>query len=165
MSWDVNRVTLVGRLAGDVDLKYTPSGTAIAKFGLAVGGKPRDGQDTVSFFNIIVWGKMGENCSQFLSKGKQVCIDGRLEQRRWQAQDGSNRSVIEIIAERVQFLTTAGSGGGGGSQAPRPQGQNKSQNQPASGAGDFNDDFYDNTGFDPTPVDYDNINNQDDVPF
>lgn len=158
MSWDINRVTLVGRLAGDVDLRYTPGGTAIAKFGLAVGGRPRDGQETVSFFNIIVWGKMGENCSQFLSKGKQVCVDGRLEQRRWQAQDGTNRSTIEVIAERVQFLSTGGSGGGGNT-APRPAAQNQ-----APAASDFSDDFYDNTGFDPTPVDYDNMN-QDDVPF
>ncbi len=159
MSWDINRCTLVGRLAGDVDLRYTPSGTAIAKFGLAVGGRPRDGQDTVSFFNIIVWGKMGENCSQFLSKGKQVCVDGRLEQRRWQAQDGSNRSTIEVVAERVQFLSPQGSGSGGPAPA-RPQ----QQGNPQPDASGFNDDFYDNTGFDPTPMDYDKMN-QDDVPF
>jgi len=139
MAWDINRVTLVGRLAGDVELKYISSGTAVAKFGLAVGGKPRDGQDTVSFFNVVVWGKMGENCSQYLSKGKQVCVDGRLEQRRWQTQDGSNRSTVEVVAERVQFL----------SQVSQGDSSNDNSNQ---------------GGFDPTPVDYDKMN-QDDIPF
>ena len=161
MSWDINRVTLVGRLAGDVDLRYTPSGTAIAKFGLAVGGKPRDGQDTVSFFNVVVWGKAGENCSNFLSKGKQVCIDGRLEQHRWQAQDGSNRSMVEVIAERVQFLSPVG----GNQSAPKSGGQqSQAPAQAAPASKDYKDDFYDNTGFDPNPVNYGD-DKQDDVPF
>jgi len=162
MSWDINRVTLVGRLAGDVDLRYTPSGTAIAKFGLAVGGKPRDGQDTVSFFNVVVWGKAGENCSNFLSKGKQVCVDGRLEQRRWQAQDGSNRSIVEVIAERVQFLSPVGGNPVGGNQStPKSSGQQAKPEQASNG---FKDDFYDNTGFDPNPVNYGD-DKQNDVPF
>ena len=105
MSYDINSVTIIGRLSCDVELKYTGSGTAVAKFGVAVGGKPKNGQDTVSFFNCTVWGKIGENCSQYLSKGKQVCINGRLEQNRWKAQDGSNRSIVEIVAEKIQFLT------------------------------------------------------------
>lgn len=145
MSYDINRVTLVGRLAGDVELKYTPSGTAIAKFGLAVGGKPRDGQETVSFFTVIVWGKMGENCSQYLSKGKQICVDGRLEQRRWQDKDGGKRSTVEVIAERVQFLNTKGQEGEKKSPAAQPKQGNTQQNF-------ADDDFYDGTGFDPSPV-------------
>src|SRR5208337_2437905 len=98
MSWDINRFITVGRLTGDVELKYTPNGTAVARFGIAVGGKPKsDGSDSVSFFNVVVWGKGAENCSNYLSKGKQVALDGRLEQRSWVTQDGSKRSVVEII--------------------------------------------------------------------
>mgnify|MGYP003564112807 CR=1 FL=1 len=151
MSYDINRVTLVGRLAGDVELKYTPGGTAIAKFGLAVGGRPRDGEDTVSFFNCVVWGKMGENCSQYLSKGKQVCVDGRIEQRRWQAQDGANRSTIEVVAERVQFLSPQGNDT---SKTNNPQ-----QQQPQAPKENLTDDFYDNS----QEPQYDM--SQEDVPF
>lgn len=127
MSWDINRVILVGRLSKDVELKYTPSGTAVANFGLAVGGKPKtDGSDTVSFFNIVVWGKSAENCSNYISKGKKIAVDGRLDQRNWTAQDGSKRSVVEVIAERIEFL------------------ENKKQESSSQGGDDGND----NHGFD-----------------
>ena len=106
MSWNINKVVLIGRLSKDPEVKYTPSGAAVANFGLAVGGKPKpDGSDTVSFFNIVVWGKIAENCGNYLTKGKLICIDGRLEQRSWTAQDGSKRSTVEIVAERVEFLS------------------------------------------------------------
>jgi single-strand DNA-binding protein len=105
VSWDINRVIIVGRLTKDVELKYTPSNTAVANFGIAVGGKPKDdGTGGVSFFNVVVWGKTGESCSNYLNKGNRCCVDGRLEQRSWTAQDGTKRSVVEIIAERVEFL-------------------------------------------------------------
>lgn len=105
MSWDLNRVLLIGRLAKDVELKYTPTGTAVAKFSLAVGGKPKpDGSDTVSFFYVTVWGKLAENCAAFIAKGKQIAVDGRLEQKRWSTQDGQNRYSVEVVAERVEFL-------------------------------------------------------------
>lgn len=143
MSWDINSVTLIGRLSSDVDLKYTPNGAAVAKFGLAVGGKPKpDGGESVSFFNVVIWGKGAENCSQYLKKGNQIALDGRLEQRSWAAQDGSKRSTVEIIAERVEFLNTKNS-------AAAPAKNSK----PAQSGGGFDDSFYDNTNFDPTPVD------------
>ena len=146
MSWDINRVIIVGRLTNDVELKYTPSGMAIAKFGIAVGGRPKqDGTDNVSFFNVVVWGKTGENCGTYLSKGKQVALDGRLEQRSWTAQDGSRRSVVEITAERVEFLG-APSGKGAGTSA---QGQITESRADLSAS----DNFYDNTDFNSAPVD------------
>jgi single-strand DNA-binding protein len=153
MSWDINRVILLGRLTNDVELKYTPSGTAVAKFGLAVGGKPKnDGANSVSFFNIVAWGKTAENCGNFLSKGKQVAIDGRLEQRSWTAQDGSRRSTIEVIADRVEFL--GASGGGAAKSAAGPSGNAAAVNNSGEAAsGGFEDNFYDNTNFDPTPID------------
>ncbi len=153
MSWDINKVIVVGRLSGDVELKYTPSGTAVARFGIAVGGKPKnDGSDSVSFFNVVVWGKAAENCSNYLSKGKQVALDGRLEQRSWVTQDGSKRSVVEIIADRVEFLgsPSGGKSQGGGREATP---QAKPQEAP------IEDNFYDNTDFNPAPVEP--VNGQD----
>ena len=142
MSYDVNRAVLIGRLSKDPELKHIPSGTAVCYFGLAVGGKPKpDGTDTVSFFNIVVWGKSAENCSNYLHKGNQICIDGRLEQRSWTAKDGSKKSTVEVIAERVQFLNTKNGQAQVGSQQPQPH-------TPTS-----EDAFYDQTGFDPTPID------------
>ncbi|MGC8765159.1 MAG: single-stranded DNA-binding protein [Brevinematia bacterium] len=141
MSWDINRVILVGRLASDVELRYTPSNVAVAKFRVAVGGKQKaDGGDNVSFFTVVAWNKQAETCSRFLSKGKQVAIDGRLEQRNWTGQDGVKRSVVEIIAERIEFLGPAQS-------QMRAEEQDKAVTQPSG------NDFYDNTDFDFSPVD------------
>lgn len=102
MAWDINKVVLVGRLSSDVELKHNQSSDkSVARFSIAVGGMSKD---SVSFFNVVVWGKSAETANQYLSKGKQVAIDGRLEQRTWTTQDGSRRSTVEIIAERLQFL-------------------------------------------------------------
>ena len=107
------RVTLVGNLTRDPELRQTPSGTSVCQFGVAVGRRYKDasGQwtDKASFFDVVVWGQQGENSAQYLTKGRQVAIDGRLEQRSWEAQDGSKRSKVEIIAENVVFV-----GGQGG---------------------------------------------------
>ena len=139
MAWNINRVILVGRLSNDVELKYIPSGKAVAKFGIAVGGRPRqDGTESVSFFNVVVWDKPAETCAKFLAKGKQVAIDGHLEQRTWTVQDGSKRSAVEIIAERIEFLQ------------PKPA---SGDQKPADDTPPLEDNFYDNTGFNPSPVD------------
>ena len=137
MSWDINRVILVGRLTKDCDLKYTGNGTAVLSFSIAVGLKTKpDGSKNTSFFNVVVWSKLAELCSTYLHKGSQIAIDGRLEQRSWTAQDGSRRSVVEVIAERIEFI-----GGNPVNKEKEP-----APAQPADG-------FYDNTNFDPTPVD------------
>lgn len=144
MAWDINRVVLVGRLARDPEIKYTPTNTAVARFTLAVGGKPRnDGGDSVSFIPIVVWGKTAETCKQYLSKGKMVAVDGRLDQRSWKAQDGSARSVIEVVADRVEFL---GAPGGSGKPA-EVKGDTASFD-----AGDEASFYYDNTDIDTNPV-------------
>lgn len=133
MAWDINRVTLVGRLTNDVDFRYTPSQTAIAKFGLAVGGRPnKDGTPSTSFFNVVVWGKAAESCNTYISKGKQVAIDGHLQQRSWQTQEGAKRSTVEIVAERVEFI--GGRSDGQRGQAPASH-QNNDWNTPASNTG------------------------------
>ena len=107
MSWDINHVVLVGRLTRDPELSYTPSGTAVCRFSIAVnrssGSSGEDDGSGTSYFNIVTWNKTAEICKEYLSKGKQVGIDGRLQQRRWE-QDGIKRSVVEIVATNVQFF-------------------------------------------------------------
>lgn len=132
------RVTLVGNLTRDPELRQTPGGTSVCQFGVAVGRRYKDnsGQwvDKASFFDVVVWGQQGENCAQYLSKGREVAVDGRLDQRSWEAQDGSKRSKVEIIAETVVFL----GGQGGETREPTFRGGN----QPAAAA-PANDDFRD----------------------
>lgn len=167
MAWDINRVVLVGRLSNDVELRYTPSGAAVARFGIAVGGRPsRDGQDSVSFFTVIVWNKAAETANQYLSKGKQVAVDGRLEQRTWTAQDGTRRSVVEIIAERLEFLTPSGGqntqSGSQNNNYTAPQATQQPTTRPEQPRRE--DDYYDNTDFNDAPLDkYDPFD--EDVPF
>jgi single-strand DNA-binding protein len=108
MSWDINHVVIVGRLTRDPELSYTQSGSAVCRFGIAVNrssGPAAEGQeDTTSFFNVVAWNKTAELCKEFLSKGKQVGIDGRLQQRRWSGTDGAKRSSVDIVANNVQFF-------------------------------------------------------------
>jgi len=133
------RVTLVGNLTRDPELRQTPGGTSVCQFGVAVGRRYKDnsGQwvDKASFFDVVVWGQQGENCAQYLSKGREVAVDGRLDQRSWDAQDGSKRSKVEIIAETVVFL-----GGQGGE--PREPGH-RGGAQPARETAAAQDDFRD----------------------
>ena len=103
---DINRVTLIGRLTRDAELKYTAAGQAVCKFTLAVNRRVKSGddwKDVGNFFDIVVWGRLGENLSPYLVKGKPVGVDGELRQERWE-QDGQNRSKIEIIANTIQLL-------------------------------------------------------------
>ena len=104
MSWDINQVILVGRLAKDPELRYTQQGTPVCSFSIA----NNQGQESTSYFDIVTWNKQAENCSQYLSKGKQIAVNGRLSQRKWQDQNGQNRYKIEIIANTVQFLGSSG---------------------------------------------------------
>ena len=176
MAWDINRVVLVGRLSNDVELRYTPSGAPVARFGIAVGGRPsKDGQDSVSFFTVVVWNKAAETANQYLSKGKQVAVDGRLEQRTWTAQDGTRRSIVEVIAERVEFLSSGGGQGssqGGGYNNNNNSAPSSSQQYQAAAAPvrqepatpKKEEDYYDNTDFNDAPLDkYDPFD--EDVPF
>jgi single-strand DNA-binding protein len=106
---NINRVILVGNLTRDPELRHTPSGTAVCKLRVAVNTRQKDsasGQwtDKPNYFDVTVWGNQGESCAQYLSKGRPIGIDGRLDWREWEAQDGSKRQAVEIIAENVQFL-------------------------------------------------------------
>jgi single-strand DNA-binding protein len=116
MSWDINHVVLVGRLTRDPELTYTQSGAAVCRFSIAVNrssGSSSDSQDdSTSYFNIVTWNKTAEICKEYLAKGKQVGIDGRLQQRRWAGQDGVRRSSVEIVANTVQFFGPGRPGAG-----------------------------------------------------
>lgn len=104
----INRVVLVGNLTRDPELRTTPNGKSVCTLGLAVNeGYKNDAGEWVekpNFFDIVVWGAQAESCSRYLSKGRPVAIDGRLSYRTWEAQDGSKRSKVEVIASTVQFL-------------------------------------------------------------
>ncbi|MGL4393680.1 MAG: single-stranded DNA-binding protein [Brevinema sp.] len=160
MAWDINRVVLVGRLSNEVELRYTPNGAAVARFGIAVGGRPSNGQDTVSFFTVVVWNKAAETANQYLKKGAKIAVDGRLEQRSWTAQDGSRRSVVEIVADRLEFLSTNPQG----SSAPYQQNSAQKAAAPAENTPKREDDYYDNTDFNDAVLD-DYQPFDEDVPF
>ena len=103
---DLNHVTLIGRLTRDAELKYTPGGLAISSFSIAVNRRRKNGDqwvDEVSYFDINLYGKPAESLKQYLTKGKQVAVDGELRQDRWE-KDGQNHSRIYIAANNVQLL-------------------------------------------------------------
>jgi len=108
MAGDLNRVILVGRLTRDPELKHLPSGTPVLELGVAVNGRQQDEAgnwvDKPNFFDVKVFGNQAEMLSQHLSKGRRIGIDGRLDWRSWEAQDGSKRSKVDVVAQNVQFL-------------------------------------------------------------
>jgi len=141
MAANINRVVLVGNLTRDPELKSLPSGTQVCSLRIAVNSRRRDesGQwvDKPNYFSISVFGNQAESCSQYLSKGRPVAIDGRLDWREWQAQDGSKRESVEIVAESVQFLGSRGEGGGDASPQFVPAGAaGETADFPASAADD-----------------------------
>ncbi|PYM95725.1 MAG: single-stranded DNA-binding protein [Candidatus Rokuibacteriota bacterium] len=104
----LNKVFLIGNLTKQPELRYTPSGTAVADLRLAVnrnyttqGGEKRE---EVCFLTVVVWGKQAESCGEYLDKGSPILVEGRLQTREWEAKDGGKRTVIEVVAERVQFM-------------------------------------------------------------
>jgi len=134
MANDLNCVFIVGRLTRDMELKYTSGGMAIGRFSLAVNRKKKSGEqwvDEASFFDVTCFGKTAENLKQYMTKGKQVGVDGSLHQNRW-GKDGQNMSRVVINADNIQLL-----GGGTEQAAPAPSRQEAPQNQP----GYFPDDI------------------------
>ncbi len=117
---NINRVILTGNLTRDPELRSTPSGTSVCSLRLAVNSRRKNASgewiDKPNYFDITVWGAQGENCSNYLSKGRPVAIDGRLEWREWEAKDGTKRQNVEVIADSVQFLGSRDGGGGGGGE-------------------------------------------------
>jgi single-strand DNA-binding protein len=110
MAGDINRVILTGRLTKDPELRTFPeSNNSVCNLRVAVNGRRKNAQtnqweDQANFFDVTVWGQQGENCHRFLSKGRQIAVDGRLRHRQWTNEQGQNRSAVDIIADSVQFL-------------------------------------------------------------
>jgi single-strand DNA-binding protein len=117
MARGVNKVILIGNLGADPELKYTPSGTAVCTFRLATSEsfKDRDGnmQERTEWHRIVAWTKLGEIAAQYLSKGRQVYVEGSIRTRSWEDQSGERKYMTEIVARDIQFL--GGQGGGQGS--------------------------------------------------
>lgn len=119
---DINRVTIIGHLTRDEELKYTPGGMAIGNVSIAINRRVKKGQewvDEANYFDVVIFGKQAESLKKFLTKGKQIAVDGFLKQERWTDQNGQNRSAVKIIANDVQLLGgkdggTQSNGGYGG---------------------------------------------------
>jgi single-strand DNA-binding protein len=116
----VNKVILVGRLGQNPEVRYTPSGAAVANFSVATNeawtDKSGQKQERTEWHKVVVWGKLAELCNQYLSKGRQVYVEGRLQTRQWQDKEGQTKYTTEIQAQTVQFL---GANGAGAERAPR----------------------------------------------
>ena len=118
---NINRVIITGNLTSDPELRSLPSGTSVCKLRVACNTRRKDNStgewvDKPNFFDVTVWGAQGENCARYLSKGRPVAVDGRLEWREWESPEGQKRQAIDIIADSVQFLggrDDAPSGGNG----------------------------------------------------
>jgi single-strand DNA-binding protein len=116
---NVNVVVITGNLTRDPELRHTGGGTAVCELRVAVNSRRKEGQEWVdkpNYFDVTVWGAQGENCANYLSKGRPVAVEGRLDWREWEAKDGSGkRQAVSIVANTVQFLGSRdGSGGGNG---------------------------------------------------
>lgn len=110
----INRVVLVGRLTRDPELRMTATGKNVCDFSIAVTKrfKPQDGSPDADFFKVIAWSQTAEYVANYLTKGRLVAVDGRLQSRKYQAQDGTNREVVEIVADNVHGLDRPKEGGG-----------------------------------------------------
>ena len=150
---NVNVVVITGNLTRDPELRHTGGGTAICELRVAVNSRRKDGQtgewvDKPNYFDVTVWGAQGENCANYLSKGRPVAIEGRLDWREWEAKDGGKRQAVQIIANTVQFLGSrdgsgGGNGGGGGfsPQSDVPADHSDFEPAPTGGSSASEDDI------------------------
>ncbi len=131
----VNKVILVGNLGRDPELRYIPSGQAVANFTLATNERWRDkegnNQERTEWHRIVVWGKSAENCAQYLQKGRSVYIEGKLQTQEWEDKEGNKRKTTEVVAQTVQFL----GGRGGAESGGGPTGDSGSSGTGSGGGG------------------------------
>jgi single-strand DNA-binding protein len=120
---NINRVVITGNLTRDPELRSTGSGTSVCSLRIASNSRTKDASgnwtDKPNYFDVTVWGAQGENCAQYLAKGRPVAVDGRLNWREWQDQQGNKRQSVDIIADSVQFLGSRESGENGGRFTPQ----------------------------------------------
>jgi single-strand DNA-binding protein len=156
---NINRVVMTGNLTADPELRSLPSGMSVCSLRIACNTRRKNGstgewEDKPNYFNVTVWGAQGENAARFLSKGRPVAIDGRLEWREWEAQDGAKRQAVDIIADSVQFLGSRDESAMGGQVGDRPAG---------NGSYTGGDVPVDDRDFQPAPVA--SGTGDDDIPF
>jgi single-strand DNA-binding protein len=120
---NINRVVLTGNLTRDPELRTTPSGMSVCSLRIASNTRRKDGSgnwvDKPNYFDVTVWGAQGENCANYLSKGRPIALDGRLEWREWEDQNGNKRQAVDIIADSVQFLGSREGAENGGRFTPQ----------------------------------------------
>jgi single-strand DNA-binding protein len=163
----INRIVLVGRLTKDPELRYTPNGVAVANFTLAVN-RPftnQQGDREADFINVVIWRRQAENVANFLKKGSLAGVDGRLQTRSYENNEGRRVYITEVMAESVQFLepknASPSQGGGnsnGGYNNDRNSNNNNGGNRNNQNQNNFNDDPFANDG---QPIDI----SDDDLPF
>lgn len=102
----MNNCTLIGRLTKDIELKTTPTGTAVGQFTIAVNRRSRGGEQQADFISCIAWGKVAENMSLYTSKGSQVAVNGRIQTRNYEDKNGKRVYITEVVADEVEFLNT-----------------------------------------------------------
>ncbi len=155
----VNKVILIGNLGRDPEVRYTASGSAVANLALATSDTWRDRQtgeqqERTEWHRVVMFNRLGEIAGEYLGKGSKVYIEGRLQTRKWQDQNGQDRYTTEVVANDMQMLDSRGAGGGGGAGAPMGgAGQQPAASAPAAGSGDGG-------GAQEAPADFD-----DDIPF
>jgi single-strand DNA-binding protein len=151
MAGSVNKAIVIGNLGRDPEVRYTPGGQAVCNFTVATNeqwkDKGGDKQERTEWHRIVVWGRQAELCGEYLSKGRTVYVEGRLQTREWTNREGQKQYTTEIVAQAVQFLDKAGGGGGGGSRGG------------GGGGGGGGDDFG------PPPPGFDDQGGNDDIPF
>jgi single-strand DNA-binding protein len=150
MARGINKVILVGNLGNDPEVKYMPSGGAVANVSVATTDSWKDKQsgerqERTEWHRVVFFGRLAEIAGEYLRKGSQVYVEGRLQTRKWQGQDGQDRYTTEIVANEMQMLGGRGAGGGGFEDAPARSGSSRPAPQPA--AKDVPDEFDDDIPF------------------
>ena len=166
----VNKVILVGNLGKDPELRYTPSGAAVATFSLATTErfKDREGnrQERTEWHNIVAWRQLAEICGKYLHKGKQVYIEGKIQTRSYDDRDGNKRYITEIVADQMQMLGSRDDNQGGGGYGG---GQSYNQSAPQGGGqgGNYNNNYGNNQKRQPVDDGFDEpvFNPDDEIPF
>ena len=159
----VNKVILVGNLGQDPEIRYTQNGTAVCNFTVATteAYTPRDGgqrEERTEWHRIVAWARLAEICGEYLSKGKQVYIEGRLQTRSWEDREGNKRTTTEIVATQMQMLGAPQPGG-----RPASQGHQREDKPPAGRRDVSRDD--DDSGESPSSSGSDRPAPDDDIPF
>ncbi len=136
----INKVMLLGRLGNDPEVKHTPTGQAVCNFSMATSEKWTDKQgqkqEKTEWHRVVVWGKLAEICGQYLGKGRETFIEGKIVTRAWEDKEGNKRYTTEIVANNVQFIggnPNANATAGQGQQASQPQANQAPANNPAQG--------------------------------